>query len=443
MSKTSKLGSGAKKYWWIILPMAPIALLIILLVNFSVIVPFWDQWEMVILFQRADAGSLSFMDFFVQHNEHRLLFARFIMHVLAQVSRWNLNYEIATNVIFGITGFSFMAAMLRKTINSRNLFILAVTLLSFIFFSPFQWENWLWGWQIAWFMNVASVSAALWALSTWQASPKKRVVLAAAMGLVAAYSLGSGVLVWLVCLPLLWFNKKLRGYTLPWLGIAAVSTAVYYLGYVNPAGHPSKTLFLQQPLQLIEYLAIYMSRPVLFDDFIGLISIGLLVGLVAGLSFYVFRRRKTALFPSLLPWICLALYSGLAALSTALSRLGFGTQQAYSSRYVTISNLFLIALCVVLFKIIDTQESKDRLNRAGRNICIAFLVGIALLVGVNYIKGVEQMRQQHSHLIKAKDCAIHATSPDDNCLLLLYPNKPVVWERLQYLRSKGWGGTVE
>lgn len=417
----------------------PLVLLIALLIRYSVNVPFWDQWELVSLFEKSARGTLGFADFFAQHNEHRILFPRLIMYVLAKASHWNTNLEVACNVVLAGAGFYFILKLIKKSLSGSKYIVPASILASLIFFSPLQWENWLWGWQIQWFLNTLSVIAAVWIWSSWHTSPIKKFTLAAIMGIIATYSLASGMFVWLICLPILWFDKKLRRYILPWLFVGGIAVVVHYIGYINPAGHPSKTLFLKEPLQFVEYFVVYMTRPIVFKYILGIVTAVLFLPGSVLLTIWLYTKEKTAVVVSLLPWICLALYSIATGLTTDASRLGFGVEQAYTSRYVTISNLFLLFVCMLLFKTLELSKPKKQRSKLGLVSALS-LMAITLLVGFNYTQGVLQMNRQSAHLTRARHCALTATSEQDPCLLLLYPNQPVVWERLEFLRSSHWSG---
>ena len=52
----------------------------------------------------------------------------------------------------------------------------------------------------------------------------------------------------------------------------------------------------------------------------------------------------------MLPWLALVLYAILSAAATGVGRLGFGVNQALSSRYTTFSTLFIISgLLIAIF----------------------------------------------------------------------------------------------
>lgn len=126
---------------------------------------------------------------------------------LAVLTGWDTRYEVATNIILAVASSALLWLLLRRTFAHRTVLAVAAFVVSVIVFSPSQYENWLWGWQIQWFLNLLALIAAVWALSGWRQSPWPRLVVAAAAATVATYSLASGFLVWLICLPLIWLTR--------------------------------------------------------------------------------------------------------------------------------------------------------------------------------------------------------------------------------------------
>ncbi len=414
---------------------APPLGLIVLLFKYAVNVPFWDQWELPVLLEKANAGTANFGDFFAQHNEHRIFFPRLIMVGLAFLSHWNTNYEVAASVVLAAIAFGFLWLLLRSTFTNKKVLLVAMVVVSLVFFSAVQQENWMWGWQVQWFTNILGLIVAVWALGAWRSKwPPAKILVAIGAAVFSTFSIASGIFVWLVCLPLLWFNKELRKFLPLWLGVAAVTAAIYYVGYQDPGG-ASKLVFLHEPVAFVVYLLVYYARPLVVDFLVSLPVAFVYLTTAATNGLYLFRHFKTELTTTLLPWLCIGGYALLAGLTTDLSRLGLGIEQAYSSRYTTLSSLLLVAVVVMAAKTIELTP-----KAAIRSAMALVLVVITLLAVINYAKGIQQMKQQHEHLLKVRQCAHTAQSADDDCLLIMYPNKQIVWPRLQYLRSIHWGG---
>lgn len=419
----------------------PLLFLILLLSNYAINVPFWDQWELPLILEKSAEGNLRFSDFYAQHNEHRLLFPRLIMFVLAKATHWNTYYEIGFSVILAAISFAFLYKILSKTFTRYRYLVSSALMISLLFFSPLQWENWLWGWQIQWFMNVLAVIIVIWALTTWQiTSQLKKTLVAAAAALVATYSLGSGFVIWFIAIPVFILNKELRKYTPLWGLLAILSIASHYIGYVDPAYHPSKSIFLHQPVQFIHYFVVYIARPIVFDYLLSPKIAGILFAGIIIVAGYLLKTHRKVYTRELLPWLCFGLYGAMAAASTGVSRLGLGVEQAYSNRYVTLSNFFIMAVIVGLFKVYELTPNRELPQKVIRILSVVMLSMGVLLILLNYVKGIQQMQQQHRHLVKVRQCALTAKNVEDPCLPIVYPNAKVLWPRLEYIRSINWGG---
>lgn len=427
-----------RRLGYVALVAAPAFFLGVLLVKYAVNVPFWDQWELVTLFQNWHFGQLSFADFFAQHNEHRVLFPRLIMFALAVATGWNILYEIAVNLVLALLIFWFLWLILQRTFVTTRMRVIAAAAVSLVVFSPIQLENWLWGWQIQWYLNVLGLVVSVWALYVWRTVTWVKFVVAIAAAIIATYSLASGFFVWLVCIPLIWFNKDLRHLLWLWLGVAVVAVGSHYIGYIDPAHHPSKLIFLKEPFNFLLYSLVYIVRPLSVDYMVSIpVFVAYAVVYVGALG-YIAKRYIEQITIALLPWLSLSLYGLCAAATTAISRLGFGIEQAYSSRYSTLSNLILIGGVVLLCKIIERERSEGG-SKVHRAAIFLFAATIVIVVA-NFGKGAIQMHNRHTELVKMQHCARTATSSKDDCLLLLYPDKDTVWPRLEYLRSIHWGG---
>jgi hypothetical protein len=417
--------------------LSPLLLLAGLLIKWTVNVPFWDQWDLVTLFRHYHAGTLTFNDFFAQHNEHRILLPSFLWFVLALLTHWNVSVEVMANVVCGAVGFVLLWQIIRATFTTKKMQFIVTAVVSLVFFSAVQYENWEWGFQLAWFMSNVGLLLAVWALMTWRVQAWMRLGVGVAGAVLATYSLGSGQFVWLVCLPAFWQVKDLRKLLPVWIIAAIVSVGSYYIDY-HAAATANSLEVLHNPLSAGVYFLTYLARPIV-PDFLASLPIALvyLTGVILVIR-YLFIKRRRELTSTLLPWLCMGGFVVMVAATATVARLPLGVDQSYASRYTTISSLLLIASCVLVFRMLELYG--DQLRRATKWLVWAALGVLLLLVGNNYIYGIQQMRQQHAHLMLVQQCARTARSENDDCLLLLFPNKKMAWERLQYIRSIHWGG---
>lgn len=434
-----KIQLQSRWYLWLLLLLPPI-ILTYLVTTRSVNVPFWDQWELVPIIKNMQEGHFYLHDFWQQHNEHRLLFPRLIMMGAAVFTDWNLRYEVVINIILGLTSFGVLLSLFFRTnqLLRQKASLVVGIILSMIWFSPVQQENWLWGWQIQWFVSVLGLVMVLYALMdavedklTW---PK--VLFLASGGVIAQYSLGNGMLIWpLVIATLIYLRIEVKKIVVL-AGTAVLTTGLYYFGYHSPPNTPSKLEVIHHPVAFVKYIFIYMGRPLSFLPKITPILGVLVVGLFVALTVWLFLKHKKR-FEVALPWIALGCYGLLSGLITASSRINLGVGQAYSSRYTTISSLLLISVVMLVYMNLD--ELRKFVPGIFKPLVITVTCALIVLVGVNGAAGIKKMNDQHQYLSDIQQCTRHP-SPYEVCLLSAYPNQYIVRERLNYLKQIHWGG---
>ncbi|MEG4090261.1 hypothetical protein [Microcoleus sp. Pol12B4] len=157
-----------KKFILFTLYIIPVVLLIGFVANFSVNVPVDDEWRLASLFEKIAQGKVTFNDFWALHSNHRILFPKIIIAILAFASQWNINYPLCLSI--GLAAITFIAMYKLSSMQVKNvaddLWHLANILTCILLFSLVQHENWLWGFQLAWFLVNLCFVAAVYALSS-------------------------------------------------------------------------------------------------------------------------------------------------------------------------------------------------------------------------------------------------------------------------------------
>ena len=425
-----------------ILSALPLVGLVVLLVGYHLDVPVQDQWEFTLFLGKAFDGTLSAHDFWTQHNEHRLLFPRVILLGLAALSRWNITWELAANVVLALGTFAVIVRAIKTTarrLGVRNICVLT-PVVSLIVFSPSQWQNWFWGWQLQEFLNVLSAIAGL-VLLTDARRLRRHFWAAVALGIIATYSFANGVAYWAVgALGLLLMpdesSARFRFRLGLWLLAATVAVGLFFCGYHHIEYHPAPWGIFEFAFGYVRYTLTFLGSPVVSYSSVGATLAGAAgLGLFVGLSAWLIRARgrsNRVPLEALAPWLCVGAYAVAGALVTAVGRLAFGVEQAMSSRYVTLADPLWLAMLALAF-----LASAIRFRAQGARVKRRFLVGLTAvfvaLLSVNAAYGAYKWTERYHYEVPARDALL--TGDDPELLGRLHPDPNVVLERRPILQK--------
>ncbi|MBD1830172.1 hypothetical protein NDI47_04370 [Microcoleus vaginatus GB1-A2] len=477
-----------KKLILFTLYLIPVLLLIGFVSNFSVNVPVDDEWRLASLFEKIAQGNVTFNDFWTLHSNHRILFPKIIIAVLAFASRWNINYQLCLSI--GFAAITFIAMYKLSSMQVKNvaddLWHLANILTCILLCSLVQYENWLWGFQLAWFfVNLCFVAAVYALVSNHKLLPSIRISIAAVFCFFASFSLAQGLLSWLAAIPAVAALEgnaaQKRKRAIAWMLLFVATCAVYSINY-HPSRKASIISLLNKPLVVIDYFLSLLGSPI-----VRLPGISAFVGLVifASFVFFVFyfgvnivsssvassvsanseKQFQVPAIPSslaktdrndiaenyeALPWLSIGLFSVLSALFITAGRAEFGAVQALeSSRYTTNSILLLIALVQLgqLFVRGNYQETKATLKRNYKFIYRVFAGLLIATIIVNSQQAIAQSRSALLYKQGAQDCLqlINYLEPSDffqnspeSCLRVLSKKTGLVREGAAIIDKIGW-----
>ena len=452
-----------KKIILFTLYLIPVVLLIGFVANFSVNVPIDDEWRLASLFEKIATGNVTFNDFWALHSNHRIVFPKIIIAVLAFVSRWNINYPLCLSIALAVITFVVtykLSSMQFKNVGD-DLWHLANILTCILLCSLVQHENWLWGFQLAWFLVNLCFVAAVYCLSRDTVLPSPlsgrdtavpcfydiQISIAALFCFIASFSLAQGLLSWLAAIPAVMALEgnaaQKRKRLIVWMLLFVATCAVYSIDY-HPSRKTSIISLFNKPLVVIDYFLSLLGSPIVRSP-----GISALVGL-AIFSTFLFLAfhfgRKMNEQREAIPWLSIGLFSVLSALFITVGRAQFGAIQAIeSSRYTTNSILLLMALVQL-----GQLFVRGNIATLNRNYKFVYRVLAGLLIGIIIVNSGQAIAQSASALPYkqgGKDCLelINYLEPSDffntspqSCLRVLSKKTWLVREGALILDKIGW-----
>jgi hypothetical protein len=419
------------------LTILPIVFIGALIMHFGVNVPTFDQWELVTDIQKVDSHTLGISDLLQQHNEHRIAVPRTVMLGVGHFTHWDVIVEMFVSLGIQIVSFIIVWKIINRTLSGMYVPV-ARLLASVLMFNPMQWENWIWGWQIQWYLTILGAISALY--FCWYMPLRRRRLnhlMAITSATVAMFSLAGGFIVWPCLLAFLAFRKQLTAAAV-YCVFFVTEAAVYAKGYHSVVGHtPIDSLFSNQ-LGYFHYIFLYMGGGVTTDNqiapIIGAISIGIFI--------FVASRILLDHKKKLYPWIALAIFVLANAALTGTGRFLLSPYQALASRYTSFSTLWLLSLIVITIPYI--HEALKSTKKWLQSTTITTLTILLILFGLTSIGGIAHLRAKSAQDSQAKACLNTEIVPDSACISLVYPSSPnndlKIISLLQYLRDKDLAG---
>lgn len=415
----SPVSDKYSKLFYFFLACIPALMLLNFIFTYGVDVPYWDQWTALAdLLHRKYTSQIFLRDLFTQHNEHRIFSLRIIVLLTTHlINDWNIKLELFISfTIVTFTAFT-LGSLATKDLENPTRFSnssihflgISIFISNLLLFSISQYENWLWGFQIAWFLVVLLLCISIRSLLIFNSTGRFIHFTVAFLSCwIASFTLAQGLFCWLASSPM-FLTAKLSGRkryiaTTLW-GIGFITSTILYLaGYNKPDSHPSLGYSFSHPLNALNYYFNLIGGS--FGKVTGYYPLGLGIIFTLALLFFLitfFYQSNSNIKEGYLPWISISFYVVIFSILTTLGRAEFGSLQALASRYSTISFLIPIAL-INLWRISFARESF--LSRKKSYLLVSvFLIGFLFSSYISgYSDGFLKAHQHRNRLSRGKAC---------------------------------------
>ena len=332
-------------------------MLIWFVLNYSINVPIGDHYALIGLFEKVSQGTANFEDFFTQHNEHRIVFPKIIFAILAFTSNWNVKFEAYLSILITIFSFYLIYKIsgASQDYNKSKLFHLFNIVTCFFIFSLSQVANWVWGFQLAWFLvNTCVILAVFFLTVPKNLSPKIRLFMSALCCLIASFSLAHGLFSWLAIIPSVLSvngNVKRRKMRLLLWGILFIFCCfIYSIDYQKPLSSSGIFLVFKNPLTAIIFFLKLLGNPIINNHATPIIGFFILSSFIFFNTHFITNYRSE-FSRHAAPWISIGWFTIIFSLITTVGRVGFGIDYAASSKYTTVTILLIIS-CLQMWRLL-------------------------------------------------------------------------------------------
>ncbi|WP_145617479.1 hypothetical protein [Nitrospirillum bahiense] len=415
---------------------------ILALVRFGSSVLLSDQWTDFDYTRRLAEGGLRFADLFDQHNEHRIFFPRLIFFLDYLVANNTNTVDLVFNVLIVAGTLFSILSLYRKLEKDRGVYLGFAAIGTAILFSLSQRENFLWGFQVQFFGAVAAAAGAFlaFAVSVERARRGEAATgprcLAYLLVLVDTYTLSNGILAAFLLIPMALALRAGRATVLATLGWALLLAVSYFLNFHPVQGHSPYLYSLTHPLDYLGYLSGYlgnlvtclgMAEPLRSRAAILLGATGLLLTLAA-----LARSLRTwDEAPARVALLALILFVLGTAMLTALGRITFGMEQAFSGRYVTPVSAFWVAhICYW----VPLRRLRDGLGQGLALAGSVMVAGLLLCAAKGHLQGWREAANQALTAAQARD-AILSSVHDEAVYRTLFPVAEVIDRHVPFMRD--------
>jgi hypothetical protein len=432
---------------WSLLAVVPLALVVAVVGATAVNAPFADQWELVLVLRDWVQGDLSGEIFWRQHNEHRIPLPKALHFGLALATGYDVRAELVLNLVVAVIGFVVLVRLVDRTMGESGVSVprWLVPVVALLYFSLVQWQNWVWGWQIEWFIANAAAISTVYLLTGIRSGTAPASIVAILIGsmlvaLAGTFSFGGAVHLWPVGLFTILASPRIRRYWPLWTAAGIGVALLYGSGLVLPPESSPLRSLVERPLASLRFALAVLGRPLSVGS--GPLSLAMATVIGAGiLTAFVavvvrLRRRARVGSGAIVPWIALGLYALLNAASSGLGRSAFGAATALASRYATVAILLVIATLVLAVMLARTAPLAGAWRHGARGALVA-LVALAL---AGSAWGVNKSMQHRDRLLGIRACLERLAERDDDCMESLYPNREALAPRVETLRRLNWIG---
>lgn len=390
--------------------------------------PYGDEYELVEVLVGERPCDWTYL--FSRHNEHRLPVPRLVMHSLLPIYGYNFRLLAATVPAIIAVGLLSYLVSLRF---AGHAIAWTDNAYAALLFNPGHAENFLWGWQVQYAINVALVFsiAGILLFARWRYGP-------AVCGALLFCMMGCGVNGILTAVPL-WLGTSLQfGFYRGWDRTSLLYALVAAIGMIFGTlslgtGQPNPLNFSLKTFYGIVAFFACLAGPAAQSHWqvVGFLALGLSLALLLASAIRVIRYRYSdCIFP-----LCLLTVLFLFGAAVGLRRTSGDGSEAFQYRYFLLTTVWLLGAFTLIAKM---PVAWARPFRAVL-LMISMLIGLAnVQPGYRYAASFQGKQQALKEDLGAGlPLRLLAEKYHGHPHGLYAPSSQSLFERLEKLRAAG------
>jgi hypothetical protein len=367
-------------------------------------VPMFDEWTWAPLVLALHDHALQLGDLWAQQQAHRSFVPSLLMLALAHFDGWDVRIEAFVNVMLALATQVLVFVLCTRLDRTRRAWTFG--LCSLLLFSLLQAENWLWGFQMSWFLVNLFVVTVVVSLATRKPLGFVVAVLAA---VAASSSLIFGFGAWVAGIAML---IRCRALLVAWCAIGLCFGACFFIGYHAPR-FENGWAWLSSPLIVLQFILVYLGDPL--GAWAGRYA-SEIAGAALIAAFVYCTRLAVAQRVAAQPWYALGAFALTAACFEAIGRAGNGLDAALALRYVTPATLGWIALAGLSAQVLEVRRWRAESLAIGALVIVGSVAGYFYSYSLTGLQLDALVAMQHLDRVDDEELSEYTADPNTRAL---------------------------
>ncbi len=426
--------------WCWVLAFSPALVVLALIVQLRLPVPYYDSWAFVQQYQDWCEGSYGWAELLTPHNAHPSAVGKMAYFAVLHFARGNVallplvSWLLSLVISLGVLALSRPLWRGRPGLGAGLMFLANLSIFTLI-----QGHAWIWDFIFQNFIPGACLVTGLLALK----GPRVAVwrwAIALLLSLVSSFSFGTGFAVGFLLLPAAGMALEGRSRSLRVIVILLWAVIFSTAGWLalNAFGHTSDgsaaaTLF-SRPFASMHYFVMMLGHTLGRGTAVGPVTLCAIWGLALLAVFMaciwvLLCRRDQVLIRQSWPWMAFCLWAMFNAAVICVGRFRATIETGLAHRYATFMIFMPLGVLMLAVVVMQLQEA-GRLGRWVRKLAPAALVLLLVAHALSWTAGWHGMELFHRRMASRK-----ASLEFVNVL----PVKPSVFWHLYYIEETAPG----